>query len=250
MPSHNELFLPSLVENGHLLLKSVLTGDQCARWADELATLLQRDSGGAIAGKSKRLVGGRNLQSCWQSWTEAMSLKPIRTVLESQLGHSFGLVRILFFDKPPGQTWNLALHRDRTIAVQTHHADAAPYGKPTTKAGVCHVEANEALLRQMLTLRFHLDAMHHDNGPLVVVSGSHETGSHRTEEGISGSDPFASSEIHCNAGDVFVMKPLLLHGSLSSASDCLDHRRVVHLEFSPQDALAPPYQWHQYDRVV
>ncbi len=41
------------------------------------------------------------------------------------------------------------------------------------KAGVPHVIASDSLLRQMLTLRIHLDDVTDENGPLRVIPGSH-----------------------------------------------------------------------------
>ncbi|MCA9140937.1 MAG: phytanoyl-CoA dioxygenase family protein, partial [Planctomycetales bacterium] len=177
----------------------------------------------------------------WSGWRIVCAVPAASELLHATLGDQFGLVRILFFDKPPGQSWNLGVHRDKTIAVAEHHDPADPYGKPTVKAGVPHVVADDTLLEQMVTLRLHLDAMHADNGPLVVVPGSH----HDREN----SDRAATVEIHCDAGDVFVMRPLLLHGSRSTSAGCSDHRRVVHLEFAPAGAIATPYQWYQYQSL-
>lgn len=245
-----------LQENGFTILRKVLSPENCQRWASEIAIAFEIDSCNAISGNAKRLVGGRNLQAVWSSWQEPVCANPLFDFLALELSESFegsksgfGLVRILFFDKPPGQTWNLSPHQDKTIAVDGHHETASPYGKPTTKAGVAHVEADENLLKQMVTLRFHLDEMHSGNGPLTVMPGTHRKLSHtamlRSESGVS-STPI---EVHCDAGDVFVMKPLLLHGSRSSHPDCTDNRRVVHLEFAPREVLAAPYRWHQYDEV-
>jgi hypothetical protein len=231
----------NLTESGCERLSAVLSPAQCGEVAGELTELLAEQSDGVIEGRSKRIVGGRNLQSTWAGWRRVCEVDSVNRVLRENLGDQFGLVRILFFDKPPGQSWNLAVHRDRTIAVAQHHDPPQPYGKPTRKAGVPHVAADETLLEKMLTLRLHLDAMHSDNGPLVVVPGSH-----RDREK---SDRSAIVEIHCGAGDVFVMRPLLLHGSRATVEGCPDHRRVVHLEFAPSEALADPYRWFRYDAV-
>jgi ectoine hydroxylase-related dioxygenase (phytanoyl-CoA dioxygenase family) len=42
-----------------------------------------------------------------------------------------------------------------------------------TKAGVPHFIASDDFLRQMLTLRIHLDEVTDENGPLRVIRGSH-----------------------------------------------------------------------------
>jgi len=151
------------------------------------------------------------------------------------------LVRILYFDKPPGQGWSLSLHRDKTIAVAQHHVPAEPFAKPTVKADVPHVEATEELLQTMLTLRIHLDPMCDANGPLVVVPGSHHDLSKTCDQ--------ASVPIHCGGGDVFVMRPLLLHGSRAPWPETKLHRRVVHLEVAPSETLPSPYRWNKFVSV-
>ena len=56
------------------------------------------------------------------------------------LGPGAGVVRGLYFDKPPGDGWALPWHRDTTVAVKAH-GRFGTFVKPTTKAGVPHVEA-------------------------------------------------------------------------------------------------------------
>ena len=229
----------SLQRNGFVVVPGVLTDLQCESWRQEIKALLTEPSGAAIQGRSSLIVGGRNLQQRWDRWRELQHHPALAQLLNDQLGAAFGLVRILFFDKPPGQSWNLALHRDKTIAVDEHYEPADPYSKPTTKAGVKHVEANEELLKSMVTLRVHLDAMHRDNGPLIIVPGSHHDGTSPGDE--------VGRDLYCQRGDVLAMKPLLLHGSRACAPDCQDHRRVVHLEFAPANVIKDPYRWHCYD---
>ncbi len=92
----------------------------------------------------------------------------------------------------------------------------------------------------MLTLRIHLDPMCDANGPLVVVPGSHHDLSKTCDQ--------ASVPIHCGGGDVFVMRPLLLHGSRPLPETKL-HRRVVHLEVAPSETLPSPYRWNKFASV-
>lgn len=230
----------NLAESGWCILSGVLSAGACSAVAKELADVFSRQDQGVIEGRSRQVVGGRNLQSNWQDWRRICRVDSVDGLLQQTLGARAGLVRILFFDKPHGQSWNMGVHRDRTIAIAAHHDPPNPYSKPTLKAGVPHVVADDALLERMVTLRLHLDPMHAGNGPLVVVPGSHQN--------RETSDRAATEEIHCQAGDVFVMRPLLLHGSLSRDPESQDHRRVVHMEFAPEDALAAPYRWFQFDR--
>ena len=62
------------------------------------------------------------------------------------------------------------------IAVQHNDLPSSLFKKPTIKAGVPHVEAPESVLECMLTARIHLDETTDENGPLLVIPGSHQSG--------------------------------------------------------------------------
>jgi ectoine hydroxylase-related dioxygenase (phytanoyl-CoA dioxygenase family) len=227
----------NLDRDGYTIARQVVSSELLELIAGEINDAFRSQSENAIETGRGGLVGGRNLMAVWQGWRRITDQPAVRQLIQEQVGPQAGLVRILYFDKPPGQSWSLSLHRDKTIAVDRHNDPATPFSKPTRKAGVPHVEATNSLLQTMLTLRLHVDAMCDENGPLVVVPESH--------------DPLRSSEqsirpIHCDAGDLFVMRPLLLHGSRASSPDTTMHRRVVHLEIAPSESLQRPYRWHQF----
>src|SRR5699024_10016906 len=98
---------------------------------------------------------------------------PLASALTAILGPNFGLVRVLFFDKPPERTWSLPWHKDLTIAVRRNDLPSKRFTKPTVKAGIPHVEAPLEILDRMLTARVHLDPATADNGALKVAPGSH-----------------------------------------------------------------------------
>ncbi len=152
------------------------------------------------------------------------------------LGPRFGLVRVLFFDKPPEQTWALPWHRDLTIAVCNNRLPSTCFRKPTCKAGVPHIQAPRAILEAMLTLRVHLDEVTAENGPLRVVPGSH----------VDGCEQRAPATILAGAGDVLAMRPLLLHSSNRSHPETRRHRRVLHLEFAASPELPGGFAWHEF----
>jgi ectoine hydroxylase-related dioxygenase (phytanoyl-CoA dioxygenase family) len=98
------------------------------------------------------------------------------------------------------------------------------------KADVLHVQPPSAVLDHMLSLRLHLDPCDENNGALRVIPGSHRRG--RIAEELVPAIREASAEHVCvvGAGDVLLIRPLLLHAS--SASRVPNHRRVVHLDFA------------------
>jgi hypothetical protein len=58
--------------------------------------------------------------------------------------------------------------------------------------------------------------------------------------------PFAPLRILAEAGDVFVMRPLLAHSSARSHPATRRHRRVLHLEFAGMWQLPGGHQWHGF----
>ncbi len=226
---------------GYRIIRDVASPAECERIGSEIAAILGSEATNRIENREGSIVGGRNLiehDALWRPWIANIQLA---RMIRDYVGPKASVVRILYFDKPPGQGWALSLHRDRTIAVREHHNPPDPFSKPTCKAGVAHVEANEELLTKMLTLRLHLDPMRADNGPLFIVPRSHLM----TQNG--GVEPAAkegTQTIYCRAGDVFAMRPLLSHGSYATDPATSLRRRVLHLELAPRDALPAPYQWH------
>ena len=234
-----------LEQRGWVILPAIVDSVDCATIAEEIVSALAANAENAIHAKRRRIVGGRNLLDAWDGWRRIMAEPTLIDFVRKSLGPRAGVVRILYFDKPPGEGWSLAIHQDRTIAVRQHVHPEAPFSKPTRKAGVPHVEASESLLGTMLTLRLHLDAMHVDNGPLVVAPGTHREPTHQTRR--STADGSGLETITCDTGDVFVMRPLLAHGSLAAAPESQDHRRVVHLELARERDLPGSYEWHSFE---
>src|SRR6266568_2540974 len=89
----------------------------------------------------------------------------------------------------------------------------------------------------MVAARIHLDACGPDNGPLRVIPGSHLLGKvpeARLAEVVASSEQV---EICVPQGAIVLMRPLLIHASTPSRADA--HRRVLHIEFAPAEAISP-----------
>src|SRR5262245_41259814 len=168
----------ALDRDGFALIPAVFPSAE----VDAILADLARAFGGERAGDSAirntagALTAARNVFALWPGVIDVARRPPLPEMLAAVLGADHGLVRVLYFDKPPEQTWALPWHKDLTVAVREHRPEAASFVKPTFKAGVAHVEAPRELLEAMLTVRVHLDAVTEENGPMRVVPGSHRTG--------------------------------------------------------------------------
>ena len=109
----------------------------------------------------------------------------------------------LFFDKPPRPHLGAALAQGPDHRRPRQPPAQAVFCRPTTKAGVPHVEAPQEVLERMATARIHLDDVTEENGPLKVIPGSHLTGKALP---LADLPPRA---ILVHGGDVLVMRPLL-----------------------------------------
>ena len=236
--------LNQLDANGFVLLRGIFGSaeyesiaggldDSLAECADDRVVL--RRVGGAI-------FGARNLLDVFPPAPNLWRKPRLIALLGSVLGSDCGLVRGLYFDKPPDATWSLPWHQDLTIAVRSHSLPSERFKNPTVKAGIPHVEASDELLGQMLTLRIHLDDATPENGPLQVLPGSH------TARNAAANRPPVT--ILASAGDVLAMRPLLSHCSGVSSLETTLRRRVIHLEFAASPHLPDGYAWHEFHPVA
>jgi ectoine hydroxylase-related dioxygenase (phytanoyl-CoA dioxygenase family) len=220
--------------DGFALIGGVLTATQIDHL---LVALAQADI--VRAGRRNAVYGGRNLLTVPAILKVAAS-KAVRDLIEPLLGHDAAPVRALFFDKTPDANWPVLWHQDLSIAVAERH-ELEGWGPWSTKAGVPHVQPPTSILETMLAVRLHLDDCGSDNGPLRVVPGSHRLG-RLTRDQIAACRS-QTGEVTCEvaSGAALLLRPLLLHAS--SPARTPNHRRVVHIEFAPQNILPPPMAW-------
>lgn len=234
-------WIERLEVDGYVMLPAILeasdVGQVVSAW-----NVVERDNAAdpAVMGTEKGAAfGARNLLQIWPQVAEIVQETAIRDYLINALGPRSGIVRALFFDKPPGNTWALPWHKDYMIAVQSHGL-IGKFSHPSTTSGIPQVKAPASLLRMMLTARLHLDEVTDDNGPLRVLPGSHRFYSQaEDEEGVP-------RTIRCRAGDVLLMRPMLTHASGRSKPGTNAHRRIIHFECASAQTLPDGYDWHDY----
>ena len=243
-----------LTHNGFLVLRGVYSAGECGGIIGELTACLdaRRNDAATLQRQNGAIFGARNLLEAFPSARGLWRRQPLLDLLFSVLGSHCGLVRALYFDKPPQSTWSLPWHQDRTIAVVDNTLCSSRFKSPTKKAGVPHIEAPEEVLEQMLTLRIHLDDVTDENGPLVVLPGSHcGAGFQPAQMNLSGGRSSGQVEnlphvAYAAGGDVLAMRPLLYHCSGSSTPDTIRHRRILHLEFAASAELPDGFRWQSF----
>lgn len=229
-----------LRSNGYAVLSGVFgDAETTALTHDLVQSLAAPVDADSIRSREGSIYAARNILQLWPPVRVLWQRSDLLEVLHRVLGPEVGLVRVLFFDKPPERTWALPWHKDLTIAIRQHRC-SEHFRKPTCKAGVPHVEAPLDLLQAMLTLRIHLDAVTEENGPLRVIPGSHLTGK------AMEFDETNAQSVHVGRGDVLLMRPLLVHGSAASHPESRRHRRILHLEFSGREKLPDGFEWHDF----
>lgn len=232
----------ALERDGYVILKSVFAPEDAGEIAASIESALAATASDdpAIRGGEGTVYAARNVLRLWPRTASVWRVPALPRRLTATLGEGFGLVRALYFDKPPGNTWALPWHKDLTVAVKDNRLGGAHFAKPTRKAGVPHVEAPVGVLQKMLTARIHLDRVDDENGPLKVVRGSHHAG----KELALDAGPVVT--LHAEAGDVLLIRPLVAHCSNRSRDDTTRHRRILHLEFAAGETLPDGYAWHDF----
>lgn len=223
----------SLDQKGFCLIESLLDDGRVQTLRDwfEQGDLARSKRGGET-------YGARNLLT-FTLIRETASLPRVASCLLPVLGGHFRAVRGLFFDKVPGANWPVAWHQDLSLAVRHRH-EIAGWDNWSIKSGVPHVQPPPEVLARMVTLRMHLDDCSPDHGALRVLPGSHR-GGRLSRETIRASAGAPATTVPARAGDGLLMRPLLLHASSPAKNP--SHRRVLHLEFAPDNLLPAPLEW-------
>jgi hypothetical protein len=159
-----------------------------------------------------------------------------RAMLEARLPGPLAAVKATLFDKTPDRNWLVVWHQDRMLAVR-ERLEADGFGPWRIKHGVLHVDAPQHVLEQIVAVRIHLDDCGAGNGPLRVIPRSHRLGK-LGDEAIG--ELVAKSpqvELAVPRGAILLLRPLLVHAS--SAASSAEHRRVLHIELAPPDAIKP-----------
>lgn len=166
-----------------------------------------------------------------------------RQLVHSLFGSDYFIVKSIYFDKPEQSNWFVSYHQDLTISVDKK-VELDGYSKWTVKQDQFSVQPPLDILKQIYTVRIHLDDTDENNGALKVIPGSHLKDVYRAED----IDWSKETEHICNVpnGGVMIMKPLLLHSSSRTTNN--HKRRVIHIEFCNQE-LHEELKWVEQMRL-
>ena len=214
--------------DGYAIAGLSLAADQCEYLASSLP---------AVAGAGRG--GVRNL-IFHPTVAALLRHKKLATCIWSAIGRDLVAVKATLFDKTADSNCHAAWHQDRVISVR-ERLDVVGYVGWRMKSGTPQVEPPAEVLAQMIAIRIHLDDAGSTNGPLRVIPGTHLLGKLTEDETreIVASHPHV--ELTVPRGGLLLTRPLLIHASPAAAS--AEHRRVLHIEFAPIDAISPLF-WH------
>ena len=172
-------------------------------------------------------------------WARQLAGALLRELASEALEAEARAVRANLFVKSPSANWMVPWHQDRVVCV-ARREEVPGFSAWSLKGGLPHANAPVDVLRKMLAVRVHLDACTSESGALEVVPSTHN-------------DILTSAEIaafanggealEMAAGEVLLMRPLLLHRSRAMRRST--SRRVLHVEFA-SEALPTPLRWHYF----
>ncbi|MBI3730977.1 MAG: phytanoyl-CoA dioxygenase family protein [Burkholderiales bacterium] len=183
--------------------------------------------------------GVRQVLQSYPSIRQALNWDKLHKLLQAADMVDAQTVRSIFFNKNADHNWLVSWHQDMTICVN-QKIELGGYGKWTYKKGVHYTEPPAAILEAMLTCRIALDDAGTENAALKVIAGSHNSGKLDETQIQNISKTSAHNTCVMRAGDILLMKPLLLHAS--DKARLATQRRVLHLEFSA-NTLPSPLDW-------
>jgi ectoine hydroxylase-related dioxygenase (phytanoyl-CoA dioxygenase family) len=213
----------SLEEAGYELTDLTMSEAQCEQAAS------------SIPGVSGGRAGVRDLIQ-HPIVVRLLAHKRLGDLLWSVVGRDLVAVKATLFDKTPETNWRVQWHQDRVLAVK-EPLDVPGFGPWSRRSGSAHVDGPASVLAQMIAARIHLDPCGPENGPLRVIPGSHLLGKlspEKLSQIVASSRP---AEVCAARGSILLMRPLLVHSSSPSVST--EHRRVLHIEFAPAEAISP-----------
>ncbi len=173
--------------------------------------------------------GIRNLAQKCPAVSDLVRSPPFVTLAQRYLPGAAQPFRVTLFNKSLENNWLVPWHQDRMIAVDAR-AKVPGWGPWSRKEGVHHVQPPAGVLAQMISFRLALDDSDRDNGCLQVIPKSHKHGILSMADSQQLRQTHAPYCCEAKAGDLTLMRPLILHASPKAKRP--GRRWVLHVEYS------------------
>jgi ectoine hydroxylase-related dioxygenase (phytanoyl-CoA dioxygenase family) len=142
-------------------------------------------------------------------------------------------------EKTTDANWLVVWHQDTALPLR-HRQEIPGWGPWSVKEDVIYAHAPASALSQVLALRVHLDDSTSQNGPLRVLPATHTLGVLCDDAIHQLAQEIAPAECCVPRGGIVAMKPLVVHSSSKSQSECA--RRVLHIEYAANPGIAGDLQ--------
>jgi ectoine hydroxylase-related dioxygenase (phytanoyl-CoA dioxygenase family) len=223
-----------LNDNGFTTIENIYSSEEVKQI---LESIEQVDTSKPTFRKSADLFAIRQFLKEIPGTTKLIFNDNLKTLVRQLFGTDYFVVKSIYFDKPETSNWFVSYHQDLTISVDKK-VEIQDFGPWTVKQDQFAVQPPLDILKNIFTLRIHLDDTDENNGALKVIARSHLKGIYRPET----IDWKTETETICKVskGGLMIMKPLILHSSSKTINN--KKRRVIHIEFSNKE-LPEEIQW-------
>jgi len=211
-------------ERGFAVIPGIFEEDRVTLLAENLATPNLRRSRAGV----RHALGHAAVASLAR---DTQLLNVARCVL----GASAFPFRATMFEKTTDANWLVVWHQDTALPLWRRQ-ETSGWGPWSVKEGVIYAHAPASALSQVLALRVHLDDSTSRNGPLRVLPGTHALGVLSDDAIHQLAQEVVPVECCVPRGGIVAMKPLVVHSSSKSQSECA--RRVLHIEYAANTAIA------------
>ena len=161
-----------LSDDGYTVLENIFT-------KNEVSSIVQAIDQTNAAGQAFRKT--KDLFAIRQFLKEVPAVQPLifneqlNGIISEFFGKDYFVVKSIYFDKPQESNWFVSYHQDLTIAVQKK-IEYDGFSQWTVKYDQFSVQPPVDVLKNIFTIRIHLDDTDENNVALKVIPGSHLKG--------------------------------------------------------------------------
>ncbi|MEO5712603.1 MAG: phytanoyl-CoA dioxygenase family protein [Luteolibacter sp.] len=159
---------------------------------------------------------------------------------QNHLPHDALAIQAIAFDKTAATNWKVAWHQDLMFPFAAK-VSTNGFDLPSIKDGIHYSRPPEAILKQLLAVRLHLDDCDETNGPLRISPGTHRIGIIKSAEIPDYLSRHGETTCLAKKGEALLMRPLILHASSQATEP--KHRRILHFVYFCGEPIAET--WHR-----